>query len=156
MVWLQVPQRLALPLFSNTWPNDTSFKPFFSIWCVMTVWAADSLPCQSKGAQLWQKLVLNLAGWWVCCEKLKYVQIIRVHWEEGGRALRCFMVVCLFFHLFFLFSETQMDWTMHFVRRAPDTLKYSVWCLIPTSRAANQRDLFYENPKHYFKRCLCS
>lgn len=107
--WLQVTGQFCLASFYNVWPSETNFKPFFSIQLVMTIWAADSLSHKSEAVQLWWKLVLNYACWWVCSEKLKYVKIIRVHGEKRGMALWYFMVVHLLFSCVF-FSPQRLKW----------------------------------------------
>ena len=105
--WLK-PQPFCFASLDDTQPDGPNFKPFCSIQSVMMIWAAHSRSCKSKAVQLWQKLALDYACQRICREKLKYVKIIRVHWEKRGRTPRCFMVVCNSI----LFSETQMDWTI--------------------------------------------
>lgn len=102
------PQPFCFASLDDTQPDGPNFKPFCSIQSVMMIWAAHSRSCKSKAVQLWQKLALDYACQRICREKLKYVKIIRVHWEKRGRTPRCFMVVCNSI----LFSETQMDWTI--------------------------------------------
>ena len=105
--WLE-PQPSGCASLDDTRPDGPNFKPFCSIPSVMTIWAAHSRSCESKAVQLWQKLALDYACWWICREKLKYVKIIRVHWEKWERTLWCFMVVC--YSIFFFFFQRH-KWT---------------------------------------------
>ena len=114
------PQPFCFASLNDTQPDGPNFQPFCSIQSVMMIWAAHSRSCKSKAVQLWQKLALDYACQWICREKLKYVKIIRVHWEKRGRTLQCFMVVC---YSIFFFSETQMDWTMHLVEMEQDMVR---------------------------------
>ena len=133
------PQPFFFASLNDTQPDGPNFKPFCSIQSVMMIWAAHSRSCKSKAVQLWQKLALDYACQWICREKLKYVKIIRVHWEKRGRTLQCFMVVC--YSIFFFFRDTNglnhascRDGARHGEKMVQD----SVWFLLPTSHATNE------------------
>lgn len=147
------PQPFCFASLDDTQPDGPNFKPFCSIQSVMMIWAAHSRSCKSKAVQLWQKLALDYACQRICREKLKYVKIIRVHWEKRGRTPWCFMVVCNSI----LFSETQMDWTIilsRWSKRWEDGPGLRCF-FFPLHMQPWMNYSYYENQQSYLKRCLC-
>ena len=150
------PQPFCFASLNDTQPDGPNFQPFCSIQSVMMIWAAHSRSCKSKAVQLWQKLALDYACQWICREKLKYVKIIRVHWEKRGRTLQCFMVVCYSIFFFQRHKWTEpcilSRWSKTWWEDGPGL------SLVSSSHfTCNQRMdyLYYENQQSYLKRCLC-
>lgn len=138
--WLE-PQPSGCASLDDTRPDGPNFKPFCSIPSVMTIWAAHSRSCESKAVQLWQKLALDYACWWICREKLKYVKIIRVHWEKWERTLWCFMVVC--YSIFFFFPRDTNGLNHASCEMEQDTVRWSRIQFVSSSHfTCNQWTLF--------------